>query len=358
MKKKIVLIVSIMLLAIMSISIFGACEKLSDNFFVDKKIAIDSLPPTTTPIKGSVVEDTKMIDLVGAPGVNGDIVIDKGNCTKRAFVFKNKIDSTYAMYSVNANSIVILWTKSAITYDQNKQLWKRSNIVDATKNDYIDCEGKVLFTAKEADVKVKNLSTKSAIVFLKCNNHNYYISESLCISQNENILNNLFEETNPANNYFYGKNNIIECEGAKFTVYNTSSFEFECSFDASYLLTDSNEIVSTVALNNGNIVLQIANYLPKEAKKYDFSAPNVNIPSAPIVKVDLTTYIINCSNNIATEVDFDYMFENAYNQNFSDGFVSRFENYGTAVKIDNKNLICKSSLLGFDNNLKLQFASN
>lgn len=347
MKKRIALIVSIMLVVIMSLSVFVACGKSSDKFSKFIK---------TAPNRGHDVV------VSSAAKTSENISIVTADSTKNALVYKDvtEVDNPkYMLFDVKNNKEAVAWTLNEIMYNNILNVWYYLDKAVVTGNavKVIDYEGTAVATIEN----VFNLSP---------------VMEYVAVAPNQTLLRNnstfdcyLFEDGKFLSEKTAGVNDLPSSElehfvSEKYTVVMKNHSLLICdraSFDLIKVINLANysssvcDVLSVNMIDNGNIIFQTIEYLADDEKKYDVS---INL-DGKIFKINLSTYVVNIEKEKIKEIEFDFLLTKIENKNtLGVDYNSNYPNYSFACKIVDKAVLSSTSLVAFDNNLKVKFVGD
>lgn len=351
MKKRLILIISILLVTVMSVSLFAACGKPTNGF----EKFIKSTPLTS--------QEVKFVDLENAPTVSATVSVEYNNSTKNAIVFKDETDPSaikYSLYSVANKAVVVAPAVEVITYDTNSMLWKvaTTNKTGGQHFKYVDCVGTTVIADTLASKVTVNsdFSVKFAMnVVVKHNGNSFAILDNKLIKTINAGLNEMFVEDSKNATIFFGKDTILKFNNFNISVFKTSDFSFVKTVSVENLNNSSvNDATRYYMLNNGNALIQVLETLPKDAKEFDIFADTV--------KYNMTTYIcdLTSGNDELKEVKFDYLIDDAVKneQTLKENYNSKFSNYTYALKIADGKMAQSPVIVAFDDNMKIKFVGD
>lgn len=350
MKKRLVLIISVLLLVVMSASLFVACGKSNNNFakFIKK---------TAVPKSAEVV--VKDID-AAALTLTGDMAIDEDNSSKNGIVLTNmneKGNTVYALYDVAVGAISTGWGLNKYVYEARATVWTRANEKSGNIKDVVCCDGKVLFSMQKNEVINPNVKSPDKIVTIVYNNFAYLIKDGKQVFEQTSSINVPFYSSVDRDGICaYGKENIVQMNDYEISVYNRSNYSFVKSFDISNAIAPGLLMFSINILENGNIVVQAREILPSDVEKFDIYSEEGDL------KMNIYTYVINVETAKSKEVELEYMFDsNAFHNAKTDGdaYISNYKNYAVyAYKFSDGKQSAIQTLVSFDNNMNMKFVGD
>lgn len=349
MKKRIALVLSILLVAIMSLSIFAACSNYSNNcskFF--KKVGNRQFESVATSL--NVIAD--------------NVTVETNKSNKYGIVYKETTTTDginavrYMLYDVVGKREAIAYQTSEIKFSSNLQVWYSKIDSGHSRINLYDCVGTVLYTVEsgninEVEVVANNVLKNSNETILKFNSEYRFMINFKLKSQIIAPFNNI-GAIGSGRDVEYGKDKVIEHVGKLvFNVYDRVSLSLNKSIDISHLSTVMSQDYKFDMLDDSNIVVQFMDVLTSDVTKYDCVYEGS--------KIKLSTYIINIETEKVKKVNFDFIIVgDIKNQNKSsaENYLSNYPNYVSASAIKDKQIASESTLVAFDNNLKIKFVGD
>lgn len=351
MKKKIILIVSIVLLLAMSVSVFVACNNSSSDFskFIKETTYTSDVQSTTT------FGDFKMTE-------NNDVI--KMSSNKHAVIVKENGTAElpgdkWFMLSVTSGKAIELLDEPTLMTQFG--VWSVYDNVSKSYN-IIDSDAITIVTVKNLG-SIAQVNSNSDVKVLKTReipDKFFYIQNSKCISALSTPLNSsLFENSAQL---IFGKNVIVNYSitttTSSIAIYDSKTFAFKDSYNFSSLISSAVIADNTFVhlLSDQTVVLQIQTDLPSDAKKYDYIQPSKF--GVGMQKVDVATYKIDVIKGTAKEIDFKYVLGGDAIKNIEsdgDAYNSKVENYCTAFKFEKNALSMTENIVAFDNDLNVKF---
>ncbi|MEG1508972.1 MAG: hypothetical protein RR454_00810 [Clostridia bacterium] len=359
MKKKFVLAMAIALVVAMSAVALVGCGAPSNDLATFLKSA---------PQKAETVN---LLSLDNAPKITADLTFDAGKSNKYGIVYmKNTVINsenvtTYAIYNV-AGKTLSNWMDNLTTIrisDNNGisvRLWASNNKNGTT--DILDSTAAIICTRPANDYREPTLlhhgygdvASGVDLIMFKYGNDTYMLKDYKKVDSSSSALNkNLFEVMQNGNaKIIIGKDIIVCLNDASIDLYDITNYGFQYSIDFSSIFTSQTASSKAILLDDQNVFIQLMKMLPKEAKKYDFIENDI--------KVEMLNYIVNTKDSSIKEVEFDYLLEGsvANAQVNGESYNCSFANYTLAKKIENNAYAESNSLIAFDNNMKVLFASD
>ncbi|MEG1646898.1 MAG: hypothetical protein RR374_05990 [Clostridia bacterium] len=311
------------------------------------------------------------MSLDNAPKITADLTFDAGKSNKYGIVYmKNTVINsenvtTYAIYNV-AGKTLSNWMDNLTTIrisDNNGnsvRLWASNNKNGTT--DILDSTAAIICTRPANDINQLTLLHHGYgdvaggvdLIVFKYGNDTYMLKDYKKVDSSFSALNkNLFEVMQNGNaEIIIGKDIIVCLDDASIDLYDITNYGFQYSIDFSSIFTSQTASSKAILLDDQNVFIQLMKMLPKEAKKYDFIENDT--------KVEMLNYIVNTKDSSIKEVEFDYLLEGsvANAQVNGESYNCSFANYTLAKKIENNAYAESNSLIAFDNNMKVLFASD
>ncbi|MEG1964414.1 MAG: hypothetical protein RR123_06055, partial [Clostridia bacterium] len=292
MKKRLILSLSILLIVAMSAVGLVGCGGVPNDF----KAFIKPVARTT---------ETTNIKELAVPTVDYGIVSDESCRFALALKHKTNADD-YALFNVETGAMVKSKTPFNFysVFGDGVELWFNEVIVNASSTyNIVDCEGKVLFNLSQNDLnndRIENITSqqKYDTKVLKYKNTVCYVKDSKLIGSSNDTLNkSLFTMASEPNvETVFGKDVIMQSNGPILSFYNAKDFTFEKSIDLSSLKNSNSTVNYLGLLNNKNIVVQVIEKLPEDAKKYQVMYFGF--------KINLKTYVLDVNTGESKEVKF------------------------------------------------------
>ncbi|MEG1608410.1 MAG: hypothetical protein RR348_00935 [Clostridia bacterium] len=354
MKKRIILIISILLIVAMSVSVFIACA--SENANIGKFVK------TIVPQQKNVVA----VELSGAPALDANTSIMASASNKYGVVYRQIVTvnekqiSKYAIYCV-ADKTLSPWREnfskkelfSLTNGNTGAFLWSFTNEFGASE--IVDCNGSVVFTCKTGDKLYfanynKQRSGVNEIV-VSYNSTSYVFNNYKFVNSSDNALNgSMFSKDG---SIIYGKNIIVHInnDDTVATIYDKNQNNFLRSIDFSSLQNFNSSVSVVTMLNNANLLVQVSNVLPNDSKKFDI------LDSTGVTKMEVCTYIVNTQTGKSSQVNCNYLLGGKMKneQTLGEKYNCAYENYIFGQKFANGSLQKAKVMIAFDNNMVTKF---
>lgn len=350
MKKKSLLIISVMLIAVLSIGIFAGCGSLSFS----KAYGVNEL------------KDTVQVSNVVLP--DGATIITS-HSNKNALVLKRNGNEN-ALFSVAKNAIVVDWTTDSIT---SKKLNSKivAWIIDSqntTQNQLdtrvVDCEGIGIyntFVGVSAAVAINKVAFGDFdySIVLKSARQAKLIKDNKVVNVVDLGLSTPILENVSTNSDIFAsdENYLYHLAQDAVAVYSLDTFKIVklVGIENAVSLSDNGDLY-TFLLSDGKALAQVVTKLPDEARSYDYVA--IDQSTGKIEKHKLDSYIIDVVSGKTKKVKLDYVIDQIIGEaELSLKFPVKynFENLFVVRKIINKSLASSNVAIGIDNNGKVVY---
>lgn len=364
MKKKLFLIISVMLIAIISIGVFVACgatandisKILATNGANYSEIAKFQLPENSTIITNSSNKYALMLERTNS---------NSGN--------------EYALFNVSKNVLVTSWMKNLkaislqvkfpvsndgggyfssdymvgwISYDEEQHF---TNVYDSEGRQFASflTEDSTVYDYPSSYLDVVGINKTQDEYILGITNKDYsrksfyHLANGVLVNnldENADMINDIHQEYNKIikqNGYYYlFKDNIIK-------VYdNSCRYSKTVDLNSLLQLVDTSQLEIHV-LKSGKLIAQAITVLPHDVSNYDiYMGGDGN-------KYNVDTYIVDVGNSQAELIKFDYVilsFSNVKSQ--PEPLMSKFncDSYASVSRIKDKNLVRNEYFVAFDEN--------
>ncbi|MEG1508971.1 MAG: hypothetical protein RR454_00805, partial [Clostridia bacterium] len=263
MKKRLILSLSILLIVAMSAVGLVGCGGVPNDFKAFIK---------------PVARTTEIINIKELAVPTADYGIVSGQNCRFALALKHKTNADdYALFNVETGAMA----KSKKPFNfysvfgDGVELWfNEVPVVNASSTyNIVDCEGKVLFNLSQGELyngTIEEITSQYDTKVLKYKNTVCYVKDGKLIGSSNDTLNkSLFTMASEPNvETVFGKDVIMQSNGPILSFYNAKDFTFEKSIDLSSFKKSDSTVNYFGLLNNKNIVVQVIEQLPEDAKKY------------------------------------------------------------------------------------------
>lgn len=352
MKKKSLLIISVLLIAVLSIGIFAGCGSLSFS----KAYGVNELKDTVQ-VSNVVLPDGATI-LIGYSNKNALVLMRNTN--------------EYALFSVAKNAIVVDWTTDPIAstkmFMNEIVAWtidSQSTTPNQLDKRVVDCEGTEIYSTYvgvDAAVEAKKVAFGDFdySIVLKSAREAKLIKDNKVVKVvdlgiSTPILENDFSGSGDI--FASDENYLYHLASDVVAVYSLDTFKIVklVSIENAVSLSENGSL-NTYLLSDGKALAQVVTKLPDDARSYDYMTLN----GAKIEKHKLDSYIIDVVSGKTKKVKLDYVIDNVIGEAELDGKFPvkyNFENMLVVRKIVNKSLTTSNVAIGIDNNGKVVYTS-
>lgn len=364
MKKKLFLIISVMLIAIISIGVFVACgatandisKILATNGANYSEIAKFQLPENATIHTNSSNKYALMLERTTATlgvydfalfNVSKDVLVTSWMKNLKAISLQVKFPVSNDGGGYFSLAYMVGW----ISYDEEHQL---TNVYDSEGRQFASflTEDSSVYDYPSSYLDVVGINKTQDEYILGIANKDgrrsfYHLANGVLVNnldENADMINDIHQEYDKIikqNGYYYlFKDNIIK-------VYdNLYSYRKTVDLNSLLQLVDTSQLEIHV-LKSGKLIAQAITALPHDVSNYDIYMSDLGS------KYNVDTYIVDVVNSQAELIKFDYYiwsFSNVKSQ--PEPLMSKFncDSYARVSRIKDKNLVRNEYFVAFDEN--------